>query len=646
MRARAVGVVSTLAVLAALLVPVLMATRAGAGTTTVLAVADTYTRSDVPTGNYGTSVRFSAQGGSIPRQGYLRFDVAVPDGATVAKATLRLWTLAAGTATGVSFHGVSTSWSETGLTWANAPEEGTSMAVARSYPNAAWIDVDVSSLVRSGGPVGIALTSSDPAWFGFASREAAEVPRLVLETVATSTTTTAPSAPTGGLSALHSTPEAAFVDANGTPVRLVAVNLQPVWASGGTWGQSHYDAIRAKGFNSVRMVLFWDLMEPSRGAFSATHFATLDTAIARAKAAGLYVVLDAIHLYGSGGFNDVPAWAQTGDSVTTVQTNGGGYLKELARRYRAEPAVAGYDLVNEFYRFPIDQNGVLRAYDSLIREVRTVDPDKIIVIEPTYGDTSIAPPLADFANLTDKRNVVWSIHDYFAGGEPDGYSSDGQQRGTYLWDGTTGYTAPDPAALEAHLLVHLDALRGVLPLWIGEFGIGDAATNRDLWIQQTVSLFQKYGLGYAWWEYHTGGPLSATTSTYTWKPWVDLVVAPGTTPPPPTSTTTLLPPTTTTTTAPPPDTTAPAAPTGLTGAAGRGSVALDWADNREPDLATYRVYRRNSDGTWPATPIATVTSSAWTDGRSSGTWTYRVAAVDRSGNASASSSSVSVKVRR
>ena len=83
----------------------------------------------------------------------------------------------------------------------------------------------------------------------------------------------------------------------------------PIWrgSPGRTWDQSRYDQIRAKGFNTVRMVLYWDDFEPSPGAFDQTNLATLDTAIARAKAAGLWVVLDEIHIWGgNGGLQDVP----------------------------------------------------------------------------------------------------------------------------------------------------------------------------------------------------------------------------------------------------------------------------------------------------------------------------------------------------
>ena len=86
----------------------------------------------------------------------------------------------------------------------------------------------------------------------------------------------------------------------------------------------------------------------------------------------------------------------------------------------------------------------------------------------------------------------------------------------------------------------------------------------------------------------------------------------------------------------PPDTTAPAAPTGLTATAGHAQVALDWANNGESDLAGYRVYRRNPDGTWPSTPLTSVPASAHTDtGLANGTtYTYRVTAYDVSGNES------------
>jgi endoglycosylceramidase len=73
--------------------------------------------------------------------------------------------------------------------------------------------------------------------------------------------------------------------------------------------------------------------------------------------------------------------------------------------------------------------------------------------------------------------------------------------------------------------VHLEKARSArLPVWIGEFGIGERAVNRDRWIDDQVQLFDRYGLGRAWWEYHGAGPFSATNRDGSWKPWVRRLV--------------------------------------------------------------------------------------------------------------------------
>jgi hypothetical protein len=344
---------------------------------------------------------------------------------------------------------------------------------------------------------------------------------------------------------LHTTATDAFVRSDGTPVALNGLNVVPVWSNspGKTWSRARYDSIAAKGFNSVRFVLYWDDFEPSKGRFDQTSLATLDTAVSRAKAAGLFVVLDMIHLWGPHGLHDVPRWAQSGDSVASVQANADSYLRTLARRYRDEPAVAAYDPVNEPRRSPIDQNAVLRMYDRLIATIRQVDRDKVVLVEPTYGDTSIQGTCADLSNLTHRANVAFSIHDYFAGGDDDGFGAGCRQAGVYAWKAHASYRASDRGQLRAHLRAYLDTLRPArLPLYVGEFGMADGAVNRDQWVRDTVGLFDEFRLGRGWWEYWTTashGAFSATSSSGHWRPFIDLLVssrkpakAPTRTPPP------------------------------------------------------------------------------------------------------------------
>jgi fibronectin type 3 domain-containing protein len=96
-------------------------------------------------------------------------------------------------------------------------------------------------------------------------------------------------------------------------------------------------------------------------------------------------------------------------------------------------------------------------------------------------------------------------------------------------------------------------------------------------------------------------------------------------------------------TATPRDITPPADPTGLTATGGNEQNALVWTANTEPDLDHYAVYRQNPDGTWPTAPVATTTTTAYTDTQVLGgtEYTYRITALDHNGNESASSAQAS-----
>lgn len=86
---------------------------------------------------------------------------------------------------------------------------------------------------------------------------------------------------------------------------------------------------------------------------------------------------------------------------------------------------------------------------------------------------------------------------------------------------------------------------------------------------------------------------------------------------------------------------APAAPTGLTATAGDGQVLLDWADNAEPDLVGYYVYRLNGS-TYVRITSNPITSSQYLDaGLGNGTqYSYNVTAFDGVYESSASAVAV------
>jgi hypothetical protein len=87
------------------------------------------------------------------------------------------------------------------------------------------------------------------------------------------------------------------------------------------------------------------------------------------------------------------------------------------------------------------------------------------------------------------------------------------------------------------------------------------------------------------------------------------------------------------------DTTPPAIPSGVTATAKPGLILIDWANNTEPDLSEYGVYRFTSNTPASATKIAEVRASQFADttGTAGQTYYYWVTAFDRYENESAKS---------
>jgi hypothetical protein len=149
--------------------------------------ADAHVQSGGPASNYGTADHLRAKSDSTTYRGYLRFDVPgfVTD---VRRATLRLRVTDASPSGGAVFAvsnayaGTSTPWTETGLTWSNAPAlAGAALASAGSAATGAWIEFDVTAAVAGPGALPLALQSLSDDSVRYSSREGADPPQLVLE---------------------------------------------------------------------------------------------------------------------------------------------------------------------------------------------------------------------------------------------------------------------------------------------------------------------------------------------------------------------------------------------------------------------------------------------------------------------------------
>jgi len=176
---------------------------------------------------------------------------------------------------------------------------------------------------------------------------------------------------------------------------------------------------------------------------------------AAAEDAGLYIVLDPIHVTSE---DDSPSWsiptwawsaaglsAHRDNVVDVVDAVGIDYVAGLLERYCDSPALGAVDVVNE-PDSPADTPSLDSSYNALIsnfyrpwiNQLRAVDADMPLMFEPYFGSTTIsAARLQQLASGRD--NLIWSFHDYFSGwGSGDGWSASGWPDGVRTDDWTSG----------------------------------------------------------------------------------------------------------------------------------------------------------------------------------------------------------------
>ena len=184
------------------------------------------------------------------------------------------------------------------------------------------------------------------------------------------------------------------------------------------------DQIKAMGFNCVR-VPFWfrnfyydDNGRKILDADGNWDFSRLDWVVNGCRERGLYVILD---MHGAVGYQSDAPHSGKGTSVGLfADTEQGERYRALtdelwtaiAARFKGNPAVAMYDLLNE-PMCDVPENGVVRRinneriYTRLYNTVRKADPDHAISVECIW--TAAAVPHKLFKGWT---NMVYQVHFY------------------------------------------------------------------------------------------------------------------------------------------------------------------------------------------------------------------------------------------
>ena len=167
--------------------------------------------------------------------------------------------------------------------------------------------------------------------------------------------------------------------------------------------------------------------------------------------------------------------------------------KRIATRFKGNPAIYGYDLVNE----PHQKTPAPFSYWELQRRgaeaVRAIDPHTPIVVESNLSD---APSAFRYLSPLAMDNVIYQVHCY----RPGDYTHQGV-RGNPV-----GAVWPDPAKgrdreylRKALQPVHDFQLRHKARIYVGEFSAASYAPGAENYLRDCIALFEEYGWD---WTYH------------------------------------------------------------------------------------------------------------------------------------------------
>ena len=234
------------------------------------------------------------------------------------------------------------------------------------------------------------------------------------------------------------------------------------------------NAIADWGFNSVRVALHYNLLtlpieeEPVEGdnTWLEAGFERIDELMSWCSANNMYLILDLHAAPGGQGSDaaisdydpDKPSlWESELNRDKTIALWG-----QLADRYKDEPWMGGYGLLNEVNWWPLD-GSVLRAfYIETTQAIRAVDQNHIIFI----GGNSWSN---DFSGLTPPwdSNLVYEFHKYWSYNDTDSIQ--------WVLDMQNQHN---------------------IPLWCGETG-----ENSNVWYKDAMSLYETNNIGWSCWPY-------------------------------------------------------------------------------------------------------------------------------------------------
>ncbi len=243
--------------------------------------------------------------------------------------------------------------------------------------------------------------------------------------------------------------------------------------------------IRRSGFNSVRIPMHWKFF-----AAGGNGFDLLGPILEACRTERVWVILD-MHCAPGGqtgtNIDDSYGYPWLYESAESQQQLTDVWVR-IAKQYRDEPIVLGYDLLNEpIPHFPQLQKYNTRLepiYKRLTQAIREVDRNHVIILGGAQWDTNFdvfGPPFDD--------NLLYQLHKY--------------------------WMTPNRQSIQPYLSFR-DRYR--VPIWLGESG-----ENTDEWIAQFRGVLEQNNVGWCFWPYKKMVKSSCVVSVKKPASWDDVV---------------------------------------------------------------------------------------------------------------------------
>jgi len=246
--------------------------------------------------------------------------------------------------------------------------------------------------------------------------------------------------------------------------------------------------IKRLGANCVRLPFNHRLVSVEK------NFKYLDEAINWCKRQNIYCILD---LHAAPGAQNID-WHSDSDGRALFwrdkkyRRKYWAIWRKVASRYKDEPTIAGYDLINE----PVPNNPKLlpRLYARTIKEIRKIDKHHILFLEAH----DYAQNLEVLGKPRDK-NIVYSIHVY----QPINFTFNFQPQLKY--PGTIDGRRWDKSKVYNYILPYYKlAQKWNVPIFVGEFGIHYRAPKcygELQYLRDVLDCFKKFGFHWTYWSY-------------------------------------------------------------------------------------------------------------------------------------------------